>query len=85
MDDLDTYNKDRAIPCCTCIYKLSKICSKFHQDISEKEYQKCLKDCIDLKGSGSINEISDHVLSFKGEAGKIQKIVKCNLYFIANN
>ena len=66
--DLETFNKDRAVPYCSCIYKLSKISGKYHRDISEQEYQKCLNDCVDFKGIDCIIEMLDHVLSFKKEA-----------------
>ena len=65
--DLETFNKIRAVPYCSCIYKLSKISGKYHRDISEQEYQKCLNDCVVFKGTHCINEMFDHVLSFKGE------------------
>ena len=32
--DLETFNKIRAVPYCSCIYKLSKISGKYHRDIS---------------------------------------------------
>ena len=84
--DLETFNKIRAVPYCSCIYKLSIISGKYHQDISEQEYQKCLNDCVVFKGTDCINEMLDHVLSFKGEAKKIKnKIVEYNLYLIAHN
>ena len=68
--DLETFNKIRAVPYCSCIYKLSKISGKYHRDISEQEYQKCLNDCVVFKGTDCINEMLDHVLSFKGEPKK---------------
>ena len=66
--DLETYNKDRGILCCSCIYKLSKISGKYNRDISEKENQKCLNDRAVFKGTDCFNEKSDHVSSFKGES-----------------
>ena len=39
---------------CSCIYKLSKISGKYHRDISEQEYQKCLNDCVVFEGTGCI-------------------------------
>ena len=84
--DLETFNKIRAVPYSSCIYKLSKISGKYHRDISEQEYQKCLNDCVVFKGTGCINEMLDHVLSFKGEPKKVKnKIVEYNLYLIAHN
>ena len=68
--DLETFNKTRVVPYCSCIYKLSKISGKYHRDISEQEYQKCLNDCVVSKGTDCINEMLDHVLSFKGEPKK---------------
>ena len=47
--DLENFNKIRVVPYCSCIYKLSKISSKYHRDISEQEYQKCLNDCVVFK------------------------------------
>ena len=84
--DLETFNKTRAVPYCSCIYKLSKISGKYHRDISEQEYQKCLNDCVIFTGTGCINEMLDHVLSFKGELKKVKnKIVENNLYLIAHS
>ena len=84
--DLETFNKIRIVPYCSCIYKLSKISGKYHQDISEQEYQKCLNDCVVFTGTGCINKMLDHVLSFKCEPKKIKnKIVEYNLYLIAHN
>ena len=84
--DLETFNKNRAVPYCSCIYKLSKLSGKYHRDISEQEYQKCLHDCVVFKGTDCINEMLDHVLSFNGEPKKIRnKILEYNLYLIAHN
>ena len=84
--DLETFNKIRAVPYCSCIYKLSKISSKYHRDISKQEYRKCLKDCVVFKGTDCVSEMLDHVLSFKGEPKKVKnKIVEYNLYLIALN
>ena len=84
--DLETFNKIKAVPYCSCIYKLSKLSGKYNRDMSEQEYQKCLNDCVVFKGTDCINEMLDHVLSFKGEPKKIKnKIVEYDLYLIAHN
>ena len=84
--DLETFYKIRAVPYCSCIYKLSKISGKYHRDISEQEYQKCLNDCVVFKGTDCINEMLDHVLPFKREPKKVKnKIVEYNLYLTAQN
>ena len=76
---LETYNKDRAVPYCNCIDKPSEISVKYNRDISEKEYQKCLKGCVVLKGSNFNIDMLDHVLSFKGETKKVKnKMVDYN-------
>ena len=78
--------KIRAVPYCSCIYKLSKFSGKHHRDISEQEYQKCLNDSVIFKGNDCINEMLDHVLSFEGEPKNVKnKIVEYNLYLIAHN
>ena len=78
--DLETFNKIRFVPYCSCVYKLSKISGKYHRDISEHEYQKCLNDCVVLKGTDCVIEMLDHVLLFKGEPKKVnKKIVEYNL------
>ena len=81
MYDLETFDKIRAVPYCSCIYKLSKISGKYHRDISEQEYQKCLNDCVVFKGTDCINEMLDHVLSFKGEPKKVKNKM-LNIIFI---
>ena len=72
MFDLETYNKCRAFPYCSCTYKLSNFSGRYNRDITEKEYQKCLTDCVSFRGSGCIIELLYHVLSFKGESKKIK-------------
>ena len=84
--DLETFNKIKAVPYCSCIYKLSKISGKHHRDKSKLEYQNCLIDCVVFKGTDCINEMLDHVLSFKGEPKKVKTtIVEYNLYLIAHS
>ena len=83
--DIETFSTIKCIPYANCIYRLSKISGKYYRDISEKEYQKCLNDCIVFKGLDNINKMLDYVLQFKGEPKKIKnKIVKYNLYLIAH-
>ena len=83
--DIETFSTIKCVPYANCIYRLSKISGKYYRDISEKEYQKCLKDCIVFKGLDNINKMLDYVLQFKGEPKRINnKIVKYNLYLIAH-
>ena len=65
--DLETFNKIRAVPYCSCVYTLNKSSCKYHREISEQEYQKYLKDCVVSKGTDCIIEMLDHVLSFRPE------------------
>ena len=54
--------------------------------MSEKEYQKCLNDCIVFKGTNCFNELLDHILEFKGEPKSVNsKIVEYILYMVAHN
>ena len=68
---LETFNEIVVVPYCSCIDKLSKFLGKYHQDISEQEYQKCLYDCVVYKATNCNNEMLDLVLLFKGEAKKV--------------
>ena len=82
---IETFSTIKCVPYANCIYRLSKISGKYYRDISEKEYQKCLNDCIVFKGLDNINKMLDYVLQYKGEPKRInKKIVKYNLYLIAH-
>ena len=84
--DLETFNKIRAVPYFSCIYKLGKISGKYHRDISKQEYQKCLNDCVVFEGTGCKNELLDHVSSLKREPKKVRKkVIEYNLKLIAYN
>ena len=71
VDDLETYNTDRVVPYCSCIYKLSKNSGNYNRVITEEEYEKCKQDCIVFKGTNSINGMLDFVLPFKRKAKKV--------------
>ena len=78
MYGLEIFEKIRVVPSCSCIYKLSKISGKFHRDMSEQEFQKCLNDCVIFKGTDCINEMLYQVLSFKGDVKKVKnRVVDC--------
>ena len=82
--DIETFSTIKCVPYASCIYRLSKISGKYYRDTSEKEYQKCLNDCIVFKGLDNINKMLDYDLQFKGEPKRINnKIVKYNLHLIA--
>ena len=61
MYGLETYIRDRVVPYCNCIKKLSKNSSKYHRDTTEKQKQKSLNDCVVFKGSDCNNETLDRV------------------------
>ena len=83
--DLETFNKNRAVPYVSSINKLIKLSGKNNLDISEKEFPKCPNDCVVLKGTDCINELLDHILLSKGEVKKVNnKIVEYNLYPLAH-
>ena len=82
---IETFSTIKCVPYANCIYRLSKISGKCYRDISEKEYQKCLNDCIVFTGLDNINKMLDYVLQYKGEPKRINnKIVEYNLYLIAH-
>ena len=83
--DIETFSTIKCVPYANCIYRLNKLSGKYYRDISEKEYQKCLNDCIVIKGLDNINKKLDYVLQYKGEPKRINKrIVKYNLYLITH-
>ena len=58
---------------------------KYYRDISDKEYQKCLNDCVVFKGLDNINNMLVYISQYKGEPKRINnKIVKNLLYLIAH-
>ena len=66
------------------MYKLNKFSGKYNPDITEREYQKCLNDCIVFKGLDIISEMLDYVLQLKEETKRVNnKIVEYNLYRLA--
>ena len=83
--DLETCNRDRAVPFCKCVYTLFKISRKYDEDITPSQYQNCLDHCIVFKGTNCINQFLDCALSFKGEVKRVDnKIVENELYMIAH-
>ena len=84
--DLETFNKIKAVPYCSCLYKLSKTSGEQHRNTIEQEYQKCPNDCVAFKGSDCNNDMLDLVLSFEGAIKKVKNgIVGYNLHLIAHN
>ena len=83
---IETFNTDGAVPYANCIYRLSKVSGKHYRDITDQKLEKCKKDCIFFIGTDSINEKSDHILQFKGEAKKfIIKNANYNINLSAHN
>ena len=83
--DIETFSTIKCVPYAKSFYRLSKFSGKYYRDISEKEYQKCLNDCIVFKGLDNIIKMLDDVLQFKGEPKRLNtKSVKYNLYLIAH-
>ena len=81
MYDLETFKKNRAVPLCSCIYKLSKISCKNHREISEKENQKCPNDCVVSKGTDCFNEMLDRVFCSK-ENQKKSKVKMLKRFYV---
>ena len=83
--DLETFNTDKAFPYASCLCRLSRISGKYNRDLTQREYEKCRKDCFFFKGTDSFNEKLDYISQIKGDAKKVHiKIVKKKLYLIAH-
>ena len=65
--DIETYNKDRAIPYAVGFYPVSKIVSKWNRDLTQTEIDKCLNDITIFKGENCISTMFDYLKLFKGE------------------
>ena len=84
MFNIETSNTNRAVRYAECIKK-TKISGKNNRDITEKEYQRCLKDCNVFKGLDNINEMLDCALRFTGEPKKVKNnVVENNLHLFAH-
>ena len=71
--DIETCNTHRVVPYApyaNCVYRLSKMSAKYNRDITEREYEKCRKDCFVLQGLDNFNEMMDYVLQLKREPKK---------------
>ena len=81
---IETFNTDTAVPYANCIYRLGKLSGKYNRDITQREYEKCRKNCIVFKGTNSINEMLDYVLQFKGEVKKLitKLLIIINTYLL---
>ena len=56
--------------------KTKKISGKNNRNITERDYEKCTKNCIGFKGLDKINEMLDYSLQLNGEPKKTKnKIV----------
>ena len=83
--DLETSKTIECVSYTNCVHRLSKISGKYHRDITDREYEKCKKDCFVFKGTDSINETLDHVLQIKGEPKRVKtRIVKYSLILLAH-
>ena len=60
--DIETFSTIKCVPYANCIYRLGKISGKYYRDITQREYQKCLIDCIVFKGLDNIDKMLDYVL-----------------------
>ena len=70
--NIEIFNTITCVHYAICIFRLSKCSGKYHQDISEKEYQKVLNDCIVFKGLDNFNKMLNYVLPYKGEPKNIR-------------
>ena len=86
MFDSETFKIGIAVPYCKTAHKLAKISVQYNENLTSSQYQKCLEDCIVVKGVNCINEFLDHALSFKGEVKRVDiKTINYNLLMIAHN
>ena len=84
--DLEFFNTNRTVLYANWIYRVRKCSSKYNRDETQREYEKCRKDCVVFKGTDSVNEMLDYVKQIKAKAKKINnKTVKYDLYRLAHN
>ena len=69
---LETFDSDKAVPYATCLDKLRKISGKYNRDITQREYEKCRKDCIVFKRTDSFNE---SYTMFYNSKEKLKKLI----------
>ena len=54
--DIETYNKDRAVPYAIGFYPVSQLASKWNRDLTQDEIDKCLNDARLFEGENCITE-----------------------------
>ena len=87
VNDLETHNKDRAIPYVFCFYRLSKLAGRYNRDLTHDEKQKCKMDTIGFDGDSCVEKASAFCLKLKGEESKEikNKLLEYNLDLHAHN
>ena len=88
--DIETYNKDRAVPYAIGFYPVTKLCSKWNRDLTQTEIDKCLRDVRLFEGEDCITNMFERLRDLKGEPRKIMKngkefIVEYDLKLVAHN
>ena len=84
--DMETFNKDRAVPYCVSLYRLSKIAGKYNRVITPEDYQKCKRDTVAFHGTDCLSKLIEWLVTLKGEPRKLKfKIVQYQLQLIAHN
>ena len=71
--DIETYNKDRAVPYAIGFYPVSKIVSKWDRDLTQDEIDKCLNDVRIFEGENCISDMFKRLQNLKGEPRYINK------------
>ena len=89
--DIETFNRDRAIPYAIGYFPISKMgISKYNRDLTKEEIEKYLNEVRIFDGEDCITKMFEKLRAVKGEPKKIEKngkeiIVEYELKMIAHN
>ena len=70
--DLETFNRDRALPCSVSFYPVSRILGKCDRDSTKEAIEICKNDRVVMEVEFCISQMFEYLKNYKGEPKRIK-------------